>query len=194
MVDSARPLSIFKAEELPDITDINNMGRSVVRGEGHGVECVVIIVYNILHYYGDTCFFSFEENLSSIIYCFHLFSQIQKLTKVLKPLEEELRLESPCCVFAFTNLQKVVSDCSMKFRSVPALPSGMEKEEEGEKHLQDILAVGLVDTGIVIPTPECSEIQTNPLSAPAADKSQQSSEKSDSTVGINHYDKVRISA
>ena len=30
MVDSARPLSIFKAEELPDITDINNMGRSVL--------------------------------------------------------------------------------------------------------------------------------------------------------------------
>ena len=29
MVDSARPLSIFKAEELPDITDVNNMGRLV---------------------------------------------------------------------------------------------------------------------------------------------------------------------
>ena len=79
----------------------------------------------------------------------------------------------------------------MPFRSVPALPSGMEKEEEGEKHLQDILAVGLVDTGIVIPTPECSEIQTNPLTAAIADKQQESTEKSDSTVGSNHYDKVR---
>ena len=70
----------------------------------------------------------------------------------------------------------------------------MEKEEEGEKHLQDILAVGLVDTGIVIPTPECSEIQTaNPLIAAVADKSQQSSsEKSDGTVGSNHYDKVKL--
>ena len=29
MVDTARPLSIFKAEELPDIADINNMGRLV---------------------------------------------------------------------------------------------------------------------------------------------------------------------
>ena len=79
----------------------------------------------------------------------------------------------------------------MPFRSVPALPSGMEKEEEGEKHLQDILAVGLVDTGIVIPTPECSEIQTNPLAVAVADKHQQPSEKSDGTVGSNHYDKVR---
>ena len=77
-------------------------------------------------------------------------------------------------------------------RSVPALPSGMEKEEEGEKHLQDILAVVLVDTGIVIPTPECSEIQTNPLSAPRPDK-QQSSEKSDGAIS-NHYDRVRVHA
>ena len=73
---------------------------------------------------------------------------------------------------------------------MPALPSGMEKEEEGEKHLQDILAVGLVDTGIVIPTPECSEIQTNPLSAPRPDK-HQSSEKSDGAIS-NHYDRVRV--
>ena len=80
----------------------------------------------------------------------------------------------------------------IQFRSVPALPSGMEKEEEGEKHLQDILAVGLVDTGIVIPTPECSEIQTNPLSAsaPGAETHKQSSEKSDGAVS-NHYDRVR---
>ena len=68
----------------------------------------------------------------------------------------------------------------------------MEKEEEGEKHLQDILAVGLVDTGIVIPTPECSEIQTNPLTAALADKDKQSlpTEKTDGTLGSNHYDKV----
>ena len=101
MVDSARPLSIFKAEELPDIADINNMGRSV-----------------------------------------------------------------------------------------PALPSGMEKEEEGEKHLQDILAVGLVDTGMVIPTPECSEI-TKP--APAATQSSQTSDSDPGTVGSNQYEKMYLS-
>lgn len=46
-------------------------------------------------------------------------------------------------------------------RSVPAMPSGMEKEEEGEKHLQDILVLqekGAHDdrtlSTLVIPTPE----------------------------------------
>ena len=37
----------------------------------------------------------------------------------------------------------------------------MEKEEEGEKHLQDILAAGTVDCGMLIPTPECTEIQVS---------------------------------
>ena len=44
-------------------------------------------------------------------------------------------------------------------RAVPALPTGMEKEEETEKHLQDILEAqnkGLVRrvAELVIPTPE----------------------------------------
>ena len=44
-------------------------------------------------------------------------------------------------------------------RSVPAMPSGMEKEEESEKHLQDILEahsnqkIDEIKT-LVIPTPE----------------------------------------
>jgi len=50
-------------------------------------------------------------------------------------------------------------DVNILGRSVPSLPSGMEKEEEGEKHLQDILAAGTVDCGMLIPTPECTEIQ-----------------------------------
>ena len=55
-------------------------------------------------------------------------------------------------------------------RAVPALPTGMEKEEETEKHLQDILSaqikglVGEVST-MVIPTPESvsTEIPTASL-------------------------------
>lgn len=47
-------------------------------------------------------------------------------------------------------------------RAVPALPTGMEKEEETEKHLQDILEAqtkGLVKkvAELVIPTPEVTE-------------------------------------
>ena len=47
-------------------------------------------------------------------------------------------------------------------RAVPALPTGMEKEEETEKHLQDILEAqtkGLVRrvAELVIPTPEVTE-------------------------------------
>ena len=70
-------------------------------------------------------------------------------------------------------------------RSVPALPSGMEKEEEGEKHLQDILAVGLVDTGIVIPTPECSEIQTKSSGGVPT-------QTLSGTVGSSQYDKMYV--
>ncbi|XP_040578733.1 enhancer of polycomb homolog 1 [Lepeophtheirus salmonis] len=40
-------------------------------------------------------------------------------------------------------------------RAVPALPTGMEKEEESEKHLQDILKSSAnVTSDLVIPTPE----------------------------------------
>ena len=50
-------------------------------------------------------------------------------------------------------------------RAVPALPTGMEKEEETEKHLQDILeAQTKGQTGrvaeLVIPTPEVTEDHT----------------------------------
>ena len=49
-------------------------------------------------------------------------------------------------------------------RAVPALPTGMEKEEEAEKHLQDILEAqnkGLIQkmSLMVIPTPEVQEEQ-----------------------------------
>lgn len=49
-------------------------------------------------------------------------------------------------------------------RAVPALPTGMEKEEEAEKHLQDILEAqnkGLIQkmSQMVIPTPEVQEEQ-----------------------------------
>ena len=49
-------------------------------------------------------------------------------------------------------------------RAVPALPTGMEKEEEAEKHLQDILEAqnkGLIQkmSTMVIPTPEVTEEQ-----------------------------------
>ena len=49
-------------------------------------------------------------------------------------------------------------------RAVPALPTGMEKEEEAEKHLQDILEAqnkGLIEkmSQMVIPTPEVQEEQ-----------------------------------
>ena len=49
-------------------------------------------------------------------------------------------------------------------RAVPALPTGMEKEEEAEKHLQDILEAqnkGLIQkmSTMVIPIPEVTEDQ-----------------------------------
>ena len=52
-------------------------------------------------------------------------------------------------------------------RAVPALPTGMEKEEEAEKHLQDILEAqnkGLIQkmSTMVIPTPEV-EVETKDI-------------------------------
>ena len=68
----------------------------------------------------------------------------------------------------------------------------MEKDEEAEKHLQDILAAGTVDSGMVIPTPGCSEIQTD-AAANNEDKDAKNSvnttQESTSTVS-NQYDKV----
>ena len=86
--------------------------------------------------------------------------------------------------------EEELPDLATLARPVPALPSGMEKDEEAEKHLQDILAVGTVDSGMVIPTPECSEIQTT---ANSKDKLAKNSAKTDletsSTVN-NQYHKV----
>ena len=86
--------------------------------------------------------------------------------------------------------EEELPDLATMARPVPALPSGMEKDEEGEKHLQDILAAGTVDSGMVIPTPECCEIQT---AANNEDKDAKNSIKKDqestSTVN-NQYHKV----
>ena len=88
--------------------------------------------------------------------------------------------------------EEELPDLATLARPVPALPSGMEKDEEAEKHLQDILAVGTVDSGMVIPTPECSEIQTT---ANSEDKLAKNSAKTDletsSTVN-NQYHKVSL--
>ena len=52
-------------------------------------------------------------------------------------------------------------------RAVPALPTGMEKEEETEKHLQDILLAqgqGQIVNNMVIPTPESITVIPTPSS------------------------------
>ena len=70
MVDSARPLSIFKAEELPDITDINNMGRSVVRGMEWSAWSSLYTIYCIIM--GILAFFLLRKiyHLSSIAFIY----------------------------------------------------------------------------------------------------------------------------
>ena len=56
-----------------------------------------------------------------------------------------------------------LTDLNAINRSVPAMPSGMEKEEESEKHLQDILDAQNdrekreLAESLVIPTPEVFE-------------------------------------
>lgn len=44
----------------------------------------------------------------------------------------------PLSIYRAADLPDLV-DLNSINRAVPALPTGMEKEEEGEKHLQDIL-------------------------------------------------------
>ena len=67
------------------------------------------------------------------------------------------------------------------------VPTGMEKAEEGEKHLADILALDItLDTGLVIPTPECSEIQSVSNQNRGTDDPKHETETSVSNV----YDKV----
>jgi len=71
----------------------------------------------------------------------------------------------PLSIYRAADLPDLV-DLNSINRAVPALPTGMEKEEEGEKHLQDILVAQgqgiVVDDNLVIPTPECITIQPNP--------------------------------
>ena len=77
-----------------------------------------------------------------------------------------LDASKPMAIHLATDLPDL-QDLNTINRAVPALPTGMEKEEETEKHLQDILSaqikglVGEVST-MVIPTPqsETSEIPT----------------------------------
>ena len=64
------------------------------------------------------------------------------------------------------------------------VPTGMEKAEEGEKHLADILALDItLDTGLVIPTPGCSEIQS---------RSTGLSQETQAATVSNVYDKVML--
>lgn len=69
-----------------------------------------------------------------------------------------LDASKPMAVYNIEDLPEL-TDLNAINRSVPAMPSGMEKEEESEKHLQDILDAQSsnvqVDSKIlVIPTPE----------------------------------------
>lgn len=70
------------------------------------------------------------------------------------------------------------------------VPTGMEKAEEGEKHLADILALDItLDTGLVIPTPECSEIQSVNAQNGAGGTTDYKDETDTASVS-NIYDKV----
>ena len=69
----------------------------------------------------------------------------------------------PMAIFNVEDLPEL-TDLNAINRSVPAMPSGMEKEEESEKHLQDILDAQSnqkVDEAkiLVIPTPEVFNAQ-----------------------------------
>ena len=72
------------------------------------------------------------------------------------------------------------------------VPTGMEKAEEGEKHLADILALDItLDTGLVIPTPECTEIQSSDNRNGCTDDPKHETEVA-SVDNVNVYDKVRF--
>jgi enhancer of polycomb-like protein len=77
-----------------------------------------------------------------------------------------LDVAKPLAIYRAEDLPELAADHAIN-RAVPALPTGMEKEEETEKHLQDILEAqnkGLVKkvAELVIPTPEVME-DTEPL-------------------------------
>jgi enhancer of polycomb-like protein len=70
----------------------------------------------------------------------------------------------PMAIHRAEELPELAAESAIN-RAVPALPTGMEKEEETEKHLQDILeAQTKGQTGrvaeLVIPTPEVTEDHT----------------------------------
>lgn len=87
-----------------------------------------------------------------------------------------LDVSKSMCIYHIEDLPEL-ADLNAINRSVPAMPSGMEKEEEAEKHLQDILEIQehsvalkqkvrrssgtaqkrLRDTDLAIPTPEVFE-------------------------------------
>jgi len=74
----------------------------------------------------------------------------------------------PLAIFLAQDLPELV-DLNSINRAVPALPTGMEKEEETEKHLQDILVAqgqGHVGNTMVIPTPGCSTITSTTVVIP----------------------------
>ena len=78
-----------------------------------------------------------------------------------------LDVAKPLGIYRAEDLPELAAENAIN-RAVPALPTGMEKEEETEKHLQDILEAqnkGLVKkvAELVIPTPEVMEDQ-EPLS------------------------------
>ena len=77
----------------------------------------------------------------------------------------------PLAIYLAQDLPELV-DLNSINRAVPALPTGMEKEEETEKHLQDILVAqgqGQVGNNMVIPTPECIMIGTTVIPTPECD-------------------------
>lgn len=72
-----------------------------------------------------------------------------------------LDVAKPLGIYRAEDLPELAAENAIN-RAVPALPTGMEKEEETEKHLQDILEAqnkGLVKkvAELVIPTPEVME-------------------------------------
>ena len=76
-----------------------------------------------------------------------------------------LDASKPMAIYHADELPEL-TDLNAINRSVPAMPSGMEKEEESEKHLQDILDAQNnrdkkeLAESLVIPTPEVFEGET----------------------------------
>ena len=71
----------------------------------------------------------------------------------------------PLAIFLAQDLPELV-DLNSINRAVPALPTGMEKEEETEKHLQDILVAqgqGQLANDMLIPVPESTSVIPTPM-------------------------------